>query len=60
MEQTDLLVVLCHRTLALKDVDFYRRLVVHRCGKGFGLLGRNGGIGFNHTGHHAAEGLDTE
>ena len=60
MEYADLLVVLCHRTLTLKHADFYRRLVVLGCGEYLILVDRDGGVGLDELGHHAAKGLDTE
>ena len=60
MEETDLLVVLRHRTLTLKHVDLYRRLVVSRGGEHLRLVGRDGRVGLDELCHHTTEGLDTE
>ena len=60
MEDTDLLVLSRHRTLALEDFDLYGRLVIDRGGEGLGLLGRDGGVGFDHLGHDTTHRLDTK
>ena len=59
LESTDGTVVLCHRALALKDVQVYCRLVVRRGREDFRLLGRNGGIGLDQLGEYPAHGFDT-
>ena len=60
VEDTNLLVVLGHGALALQHADFYTGLIV--CGRGeyLALLGRDGGVGLDEFGHHAAEGFDTQ
>ena len=59
LESTDRAVVLCHRALALKDVQVYCWLVV-RCGREyFRLLGRDGGVGFDQLGEYTAHSFDT-
>ncbi len=60
VEDTDLLVVLGHRALALQDADLDGRLVVGRRGEDLGLAGRDRGVRVDELGHHAAEGLDTQ
>ncbi len=60
VEHTDLLVVAGHRTLALQHVDLHRRLIVAGGGEHLRLAGRNGGVGIDELGHHAAHSLDTE
>ena len=60
MELSDSLVSGSHRTLALEDVNLYRRLVV-RCRREYlALAGRDGGVGLDQLGEHSAVGLDTE
>ncbi len=60
MEDTDLLVVPCHRPFTLENPDLDRRLVIRSCREHFGLAGRDGGIGLDELCHDTAEGLDTE
>ena len=60
VENTDLLVLCSHWALTLQYLNLYRRLVVHCCGKGLGLLGWDSGVGLNHLCHHATHSLDTE
>ena len=60
MEQSEFLVVLGHRTLTLKHMDLYGRLVVCSRGEDLALMGRDGGIRVDELCHHAAQGLDTE
>jgi len=41
-------------------MDLYARLIIAGRREGFRLLGRNGGVGFDQTGHHTSHGLDTQ
>ena len=60
VEDTDLLVVLCHRTLALEYTNLNRWLIVSSCREYLLLVHRNGSVALDELGHHTAEGLDTE
>ena len=58
MEFAEHLVVTRHRTLALQDDDFDRRLVVGCGGECLALAGRYGGVGIDKLCHHTAEGFN--
>ena len=60
VEAADSLVLVGHRTLALQHVDFHLGLVVGSGAEHLALLGGDSGVGVNQTGHHTAEGLDTQ
>ena len=60
MEEADLLIVFCHRALTLEDSDIDCGLVICSSREDLRLTCRNGGIGLNEFGHHAAESLDSE
>ena len=59
VELADALVLACHRTLALQDVDGYGCLVICCGGEDFALLAGDGRVGFDEARHHAAQRLDT-
>ena len=59
VELADALVLACHGTFALKDVDGDCCLVVGSCGEDFTLLAGDGRVGFDESSHHAAHRLDT-
>ena len=54
------LVVRCHRTFALQDMNVYRWLIVSCGGENLRLGGRDGGISLDHGREDTAQGLDTE
>src|SRR5699024_9590141 len=60
LEGTEQLVGRSHLALTLEDLNLNRRLVVFRSGKGFRLLGWNGGVALNQLGHHATLGFNTK
>ena len=59
-EHTQGLVVLCHFTLALQDMDLNRGLVVGSGGENLGFLGRDGGVSFDNLGRNAAQCFQTQ
>merc|ERR1711988_1721043 len=60
VELAKLVVVLRHRTLALKDLDSHGRLVVLVRREDLALLRRDHGVPRDELGHDAANGLDPE
>ena len=60
VEAAEALVVSCHLTLALQDIDFDRGLVVRGGREDLALAGRDGGIAVDELGADAAQGLDAE
>src|SRR5271170_4814373 len=52
-------IVLCSRSLTLKDLDQDTRLVVGVCGEDFGFLGRDSGVSLDEWGHDSTSSLDT-
>ena len=53
-------VVFRHGTLALKDMQLYRRLTVAGSGKNFRLACGDGGVGFDEFGEHTAHGFNAQ
>ena len=60
MEPADGLVVACHGTLALQDVNLYGGLVVGRSREDLALAGRYRRVGVDKLGEDAAQGFDTQ
>ena len=60
VEATDSLVVACHLTLALQNVNLYLGLVVLSGREHLTLANGNGGVGVNEASEYATEGLNTE
>ena len=59
-ETAEGLVVSCHRTFTLQDMDVYRWLIISCGGEDLRLGGRDGGISLDHGREDTAQGLDTE
>ena len=59
-ERSKSLVVCGHRTLTLKNVDLYLRLVIGGGGEGLRFAGRNGSVAFYQRSHDGAHGFDTK
>ena len=60
LEHTQRLVIVCHLTFALQDMDVNRGLVVGSGGEDLGFLGRDGGVSFDNLGDNAAQCFNTQ
>jgi hypothetical protein len=60
LELSEVVVVLCHCTFTLEDLDEDYGLVVGRGGEDLGLLGGNVGTTLDESCHNATSGLNTE
>ena len=60
VEAAEALVVLCHLTLTLENIDLNCGLVICCGGEDLALLGGDGGIALDELGAYAAESLNTE
>ena len=49
-----------HLTFALEHMDFYRSLIISRCGEHLALLSGDCGVALNQFGEHAAHCLDAQ
>ena len=60
VENTNLLIVIRHRTLTLQTTDCHRRLIIHRSGENLSFLARNCCVCFHKLSHNATHSLNTK